>query len=188
MTKHLRFSRDPKTKGEEDLSIDKFISARQVFSAFRRSNEGCLMVSGLMRRQLYLCPYCKCSLSGKSYEVDHIIPITLIPSWSPQLVTSESNLMVLCQECNKKKSSKLEGYYRLVFHREGFIKEPLWSSDIYKEYGSMVKKLVKGNYSDIGLQQMWNRDVLILNRPLSQVVDERLVVEVEVINNEDSGG
>lgn len=180
--KHLKFRKDVTRLDEGEIDCkENNISARQVFSAFRKSNEGSLLVSNIARRQLYLCPICKSSLSKGKHEVDHIIPIVLIPSWKPHLVTDESNLMVLCESCNRSKSSIVSGTYRLVFHREQISMAPFYSEDIYKDYIKLIKTLSKGVYRDRSMQQRWNRDVILLNQPINKIIDERLILEVEIL-------
>lgn len=181
--KHLIFKKDVGRTDEEVEEVET-ISARQIFGAFRKSNEGCLILNKLIRKQLYICPFCKVPLSNRNYDIDHIIPIVLIPSWKSYLVTSETNLMVLCSDCNKSKSSKYEGSYKLYFHREEYSKDTFYSKDIYKDYTKLVKDLVKNKCNDKDLQQRWNRDLIILNQPINQIIDKRLILEVDIIIDE----
>lgn len=178
--KHLKFSKDIKI--DRDIDNYPYISARQVFGAFKKSNEGVLILNDLIRKQLYICPICKCSLQNKEIEIDHIIPITLIPSWKTYMVTNGNNLMVLCKVCNKQKSSKVNGSYYYLFHREQLCYGPYYSKDIYKEYSKTIKALVKNKYSISEIQQRWNRDMILINRPINQVVEERLIMEVDIID------
>lgn len=180
--RHLKFNKDIRIDNNEDINKSPYISARQVFGAFKRSNEGVLIVNDLIRKQLYMCPMCKCSLYSQSYEIDHIIPIILIPSWKAHMVTSACNLMVLCKTCNKQKSSKVKGNYYYMFHREQVCYGSYFSEDIYKEYSKTIKALTSNKCKDLELQQRWNRDIIILNRPINQVIDERLILEVDIID------
>lgn len=181
--KHLKFKKDVGRISEEVEEVES-VSARQIFGAFKRSNEGYLILNKLIRKQLYICPICKSLLNNKSFEIDHIIPIVLIPSWKSHLVTCETNLMVLCSHCNKHKSSKYEGHYKLFFHREEYYKDTIYSKNIYKDYTNLIKTLIKNKCDDKDLQQRWNRDLIILNQPLTQVVEKRLIVEVDIVIDE----
>ena len=181
---HLIFKKDV-GRNNKEINETENISARQVFGAFKKSNEGYLILNKLIRKQLYICPICKSSLTNKKFEIDHIIPIVLIPSWKSHLVTCEDNLMVLCSHCNKSKSSKYEGYYKLYFHRENYYENnKIYSKDIYKDYNKLIKTLIKNMCDDKDLQQRWNRDLIILNQPLNFIIEKRLILEVDIVIDE----
>jgi hypothetical protein len=61
----------------------------------------------VIRRDNSMCQKCSKILLDRDIEIDHIIP------WSRGGSTTESNLQVLCFDCNRSKSNKLDD----IFHK-----------------------------------------------------------------------
>lgn len=62
----------------------------------------------VVRRDRYLCAICKRTISDEEINYDHIIP------WSKGGATTESNLRVLCADCNRKRGNEFETEYLVV--------------------------------------------------------------------------
>lgn len=62
----------------------------------------------VVRRDRYLCAMCKKTISDEEINYDHIIP------WSKGGATTESNLRVLCADCNRKRGNEFESEYLVV--------------------------------------------------------------------------
>lgn len=90
---------------EEDISISPK-SGRQLFSNWKKSMEGQMVISDMLRHQLGLCAICKLPLNGK-YMVDHIFPLSKLTPDTMWMATHHSNLCLLCPPCNLKKGDKV---------------------------------------------------------------------------------
>lgn len=66
----------------------------------------------VVRRDRYQCAICKKTISDDEINYDHIIP------WSKGGPSTESNLRVLCANCNKKRGNEYETEYLVSNVRE----------------------------------------------------------------------
>ncbi|MEI2419544.1 HNH endonuclease [Arthrospira platensis SPKY2] len=157
---------------------NKLISPRVLFSSFKRSNEGYMIKSRLNRIQCNICCLCIKPFKWSELELDHIIPLVLIPSGYENLITSSNNLQLICSNCNKKKGTKYEGEY-LIRNRinNEFIKED-YSKDIYKDYKSLISNLINNKYENKKIQSIWNRNLIKMNEDLKKVKQERLIFDI----------
>ena len=73
----------------------------------------------MARRDRYLCAICKRTISDEEINYDHIIP------WSKGGVTTESNLRVLCADCNRKRGNEFETEYLVVNVQEHSLVYPM---------------------------------------------------------------
>ncbi|QUY40421.1 HNH endonuclease [Acaryochloris marina] len=96
------------------INSKKYIEKRLIkfainrYSSFRSSDEGKSLKLSLYSEQGALCanPNCKCKtkLPIELLEMDHIKPI----SKYPEFAVDKKNFQLLCSNCNRKKSVKIE--------------------------------------------------------------------------------
>lgn len=72
----------------------------------------------VMKRENQICQICKNSVIDEDIEFDHIIP------WSKGGSSDESNIRLLCSNCNRKRGNKFEDEY-LISGINEFLTEPL---------------------------------------------------------------
>lgn len=58
-------------------------------------------IRDILRMQRYRCAYCRVTLRGRNYHVDHIVPVVLMGH------NNRSNLQCTCPPCNLSKGKKL---------------------------------------------------------------------------------
>lgn len=71
-------------------------------------------IQSLLNNQEYVCMYCYTDLRGKSYHVDHIIPLAAGGTNSFQ------NLCISCPDCNLTASSKI---FKTVYDKRNYIQK-----------------------------------------------------------------
>jgi len=121
--------------------IDKR-TKRQIFGDFRKSLEGNILVKDLYSSQLGLCYICKCTMKVDNYDIDHIIPLSLInKDRQAHLITSSDNLRLSCSHCNRSKKSKLPAVYSIFFTNNPNKKWYGVSLDVYKTFKEINKAL-----------------------------------------------
>lgn len=74
---------------------------RSQFNKWASTKEGLQVKASILRHQLGLCYHCRCPLSIRETELDHLIPLSL---GGP---SDTSNLYASCKKCNRGKGSSL---------------------------------------------------------------------------------
>lgn len=159
-------------------SEDSYTTPRKAFSSFKRSNEGYSLKKHLITKQCSLCIICKKVCIWEELELDHIIPLVLIPKGSEYLVTYNKNIQLICSHCNKKKGTKYSGTYRIRTSDNKKVLLEDFSEDIYKSYKGIIKELCSNKYKNKEIQQYWNRQLILLNTNLKAIKDKRLIIDV----------
>lgn len=120
---------------------------RQIFGDFKKSVEGTITIKELYNSQLGLCHICKKLLTLNSFDIDHIIPLSLInKERQSDLITSKDNLRIACVNCNRSKKDKLNGVYSIFFKSNPNDKWYGVSKDIYKSFKEINKALYEDKY------------------------------------------
>lgn len=70
----------------------------------------------VIRRDKYVCQLCRKDVPDEDVNFDHIIP------WSKGGTSDESNIRLLCAECNKKRGASYEDEHLIVSIGETFYK------------------------------------------------------------------
>lgn len=91
---------EPFTETKEFRNITRNIPQVVKLKVFRRDN-------------------CVCQICGKNVSLDEINYDHIIP-WSKGGSSDESNIRVLCESCNKKRSNNFEGEYLIAHMKENF--------------------------------------------------------------------
>jgi len=157
---------------------DSYISPRIGFSSFKRSYEGYEVKKELMKKQCGLCVLCTQPYTWDELELDHIIPLVLIPKGKEHYVTNIYNLQLSCSKCNKKKGTVYKGNYALRYVRNKSYILQDYSEDIYKQYKRIIKELIEDKYKNERIQQLWNRECIIHNKKISTIKEERLIFDI----------
>jgi hypothetical protein len=126
-------------------------TVRERFADFKKSTEGALLISNLIRHQLHLCYICRRPLNG-NYHIDHRIPLSLLNHKQVNLSTSPDNLYLACPSCNLSKGTKLSGWYLIrcldITYRD-------YSEDIMASWIETIRELSKGVFKHIPLNKAW---------------------------------
>jgi hypothetical protein len=124
---------------------------REGFADFKKSTEGALLISNLIRHQLHLCYICRKPING-NYHIDHLIPLSLLNHKQVGLSTSPDNLYLACPSCNLSKGTKLSGWYLI---RCFTITYSNYSEDITSTWINTIRELFKGVFRHIPLNRAW---------------------------------
>jgi len=90
---------------------------RQIFGGWKRSNVAFEVIPYLLKKQCYLCPITKKSLTlGRGYDISHIIPLSVLESkirpynedLAILLTTSENNIFLEDSSSNRKRKDKID--------------------------------------------------------------------------------
>ncbi|UWD49207.1 HNH endonuclease [Clostridioides difficile] len=72
----------------------------------------------VFKRDGQVCQLCRKNICEEEINFDHVIP------WSKGGSSDESNIRVLCEECNKKRSNNFENEYLIMHIKESFHDPP----------------------------------------------------------------
>ncbi|MFR4162065.1 MAG: HNH endonuclease [Paraclostridium sordellii] len=101
----------------------------------------------VFKRDGQVCQLCRRNICEEEINYDHIIP------WSKGGCSDESNIRILCEECNKKRSNDFENEYLITHMKESFHDTSEITLEMLKDLLRLFLLLIRLKSEDVDVNE-----------------------------------
>ena len=134
----------------------------------------------VFKRDGQVCQLCRRNICEEEINYDHIIP------WSKGGCSDESNIRILCEECNKKRSNDFENEYLITHMKESVHNPDEISLEMLKDLLRLFLLLIRLKSEDMDVTEEEYCSIIKTNDIETDQFMYMLVSSIESLFNEEN--